>query len=71
MGQEFTLFIRTFTALLAVVNQSEALPVYLKLLSGQNQEGHRRVAFRSCLYATLMMLFFLADVPPLMKLIHP
>ncbi|MEI6315359.1 MAG: MarC family protein [Syntrophus sp. (in: bacteria)] len=56
---ELTLFIGTFTTLLAVINPLEALPVYLKLLDGQDQQAHRRVAFRSCLYAALMMLFFL------------
>ena len=56
---ELTLFIGTFTTLLAVINPLEALPVYLKLLDGQDQQAHRRVAFRSCLYAAVMMLFFL------------
>jgi len=59
MGTELTLFIGTFTTLLAVINPLEALPVYLKLLDGQDQQVHRRVAFRSCLYAAVMMLFFL------------
>ena len=59
MGTELTLFIGTFTTLLAVINPLEALPVYLKLLDGQDQQAHRRVAFRSCLYAAVMMLFFL------------
>jgi len=60
MGPELTLFIGTFTTLLAVTNPLESLPVYLKLLDGQDQEAHRRVAFRACLYAAVMMLFFLA-----------
>jgi multiple antibiotic resistance protein len=59
MGTELTLFIGTFTTLLAVINPLEALPVYLKLLDGQDQEAHRRVAFKSCFYATVMMFFFL------------
>jgi len=59
MGMELTLFIGTFTTLLAVINPLEALPVYLKLLDGQDPQAHRRVAFRSCLYAAVMMLFFL------------
>jgi multiple antibiotic resistance protein len=59
MGLELTLFIGTFTTLLAVTNPLEALPVYLKLLDGQDQQAHRRVALRSCLYAAVMMLFFL------------
>ena len=59
MGTELTLFIGTFTTLLAVINPLESLPVYLKLLDGQDQEAHRRVALKSCLYAAVMMLFFL------------
>lgn len=48
-----------FTTLLAIINPLEALPVFLKLLEGKNDEEHRQVARRSCLYATLLMLFFL------------
>jgi multiple antibiotic resistance protein len=59
MGQELSLFVSTFTTLLAVINPLEALPIYLKLLDGQDQKAHRRIAFRSCSYATVMMLFFL------------
>jgi multiple antibiotic resistance protein len=35
------------------------MPVYLKLLEGQDMGAHRRTAFLSCLYAAIMMLFFL------------
>ena len=59
MSQELTLFIGTFTTLLAVINPLESLPVFLKLLEGQDEQAHRRVAFRSCLYAVIMMFFFL------------
>jgi len=59
MSLELTLFVGTFTTLLAVINPLEALPVYLKLLDGQDRQAHRRVAFRSCLYAAVMMFFFL------------
>jgi multiple antibiotic resistance protein len=53
------LFIGTFTTLLAVINPLEAMPVFLQLLLGQDQEAHHRVAFKSCLYATILMFFFL------------
>lgn len=59
MKLALTLFIGTFTTLLAVINPLEALPVYLKLLEGQDQQAHRRVAFKACLYAAVMILFFL------------
>jgi multiple antibiotic resistance protein len=53
------LFVGTFTTLLAVINPLEAMPVFLQLLQEQDQEAHHRVAFKSCLYATLLMFFFL------------
>jgi len=59
MRQALTLFIGMFTTLLAIINPLEALPVFLNLLEGQNDEEHLRVARQSCLYATLLMLFFL------------
>ena len=34
MGRELSLFIATFTTLLAIINRFEVLPAYLKLLEG-------------------------------------
>ncbi len=59
MEQELTLFIATFTTLLAVINPLEAMPVFLRLLTGKDDAVHCQVARRSCIYATLMMFFFL------------
>ena len=59
MRQVLTLFLGTFSTLLAIINPLEALPVYLKLLEGRGDEAHRDVARRSCLYAVLLMFFFL------------
>jgi multiple antibiotic resistance protein len=59
MGRELTLFIGTFTTLLAIINPFEVLPVYLQLLEGKDVATHRRVAWKSCLYALLLSLFFL------------
>jgi len=59
MERELTLFIATFTTLLAVINPLEAMPVFLKLLLGKDDAVHRQVARRSCLYAASMMFFFL------------
>jgi multiple antibiotic resistance protein len=59
MSQEVTLFVGMFTTLLAIINPLEALPVFLKLLEGKNEEEHRRVARLSCLYALLLAFFFL------------
>ena len=59
MRPEFTLFISTFTTLLAIINPLETLPVFLKLLDGKDLNKHRAVARQSCIYAVLLMLFFL------------
>jgi multiple antibiotic resistance protein len=59
MRQVLALFLGTFSTLLAIINPLEALPVYLKLLEGKGDEAHRDVARRSCLYAVLLMFFFL------------
>jgi multiple antibiotic resistance protein len=59
MRKELILFVGTFTTLLAVINPLEALPIFLKLLQGQSDSAHRQVAFHACLYAAIMMLFFL------------
>jgi small neutral amino acid transporter SnatA (MarC family) len=36
MSRELSLFIGTFTTLLAIINPLEVLPVYLKLLEGKD-----------------------------------
>jgi multiple antibiotic resistance protein len=59
MSQELTLFVGMFTTLLAIINPLEALPVFLKLLEGKDEEEHRRVARLSCFYALLLAFFFL------------
>jgi len=38
---------------------SPALTVFLRLLEGKDDQMHRRVARRSCLYLMLLMFFFL------------
>ena len=58
MQQVLTLFISTFSTLLAIINPLEALPVFLKLLEGEDASEHRQVARRSCLYAMLLLFFF-------------
>jgi len=59
MSQVATLFVSTFTTLLAIINPFESLPVFLKLLEGKDDETHRRVAWRACCYAALLLFFFL------------
>ena len=60
MNEWWPLFVGTFSTLLAVINPLEAMPVFLQLLQGQDEATQRMVAFISCLYATLLMFFFLA-----------
>ena len=57
--RELSLFIGTFTTLLAIINPLEVLPVYLTLLDGKDAATHREVAWKSCVYALLLSLFFL------------
>lgn len=59
MEKPLTLFITTFTTMLAVINPLESLPIFLSLLERQDAEAHRRVARLSCCYATLLIFFFL------------
>ncbi|MET4723457.1 small neutral amino acid transporter SnatA (MarC family) [Bradyrhizobium japonicum] len=47
MTQQFSLFVGTFTTLLAIINPFEVLPVYLAMLSGKDNVAHRSVARRS------------------------
>ena len=59
MEQMLTLFVGTFTTLLAVVNPLEALPVFLSLSQGKEVKDLRKLAFRSCLYALILIISFL------------
>ena len=59
MSQITTLFVSTFTTLLAIINPLEALPVYIKLLEGRDRHLHKLVARKACNYATLLLFFFL------------
>lgn len=59
MNTVTTLFLSTFTTLLAIINPLAVLPVFLKLLEGQDERAHRRVAWKACFYATVLLFFFL------------
>jgi multiple antibiotic resistance protein len=59
MQRELSLFVGTFTTLLAIINPLEVLPVYLQLLVGKDAATHRAVAFKACFYALLLSFFFL------------
>jgi len=59
MTRELSLFVGTFTTLLAIINPLEVLPVYLQMLEGRDDATHREVAIKACLYALLLCFFFL------------
>lgn len=56
---ETTLFLTTFTTLLAIINPFEVLPVYLGLVKDSEDKERRRVARAACIYAFGLILFFL------------
>jgi multiple antibiotic resistance protein len=58
MRPELSLFLVTFTTLLAIINPLEVLPIYLQLLAGEDEATHRAVARKACLYALLLCFFF-------------
>ncbi|MGF6203795.1 MarC family protein [Pseudomonas laurylsulfatiphila] len=59
MNAYFTLFFGMFTTLLAIINPLEAIPVFLGLVQDKDAAEQRRVARKACLYALLLMFFFL------------
>ena len=68
MNKVTTLFLSTFTTLVAIINPLAALPVFLKLLERQDKAAHRRVAWKACSYATLLLFFFLIFGALLLKI---
>ena len=54
-----TLFIATFSTLLAIINPLEALPVFLQLAARTEDQERVLLARRACLYAVGLMFFFL------------
>ncbi|HET7882244.1 MAG TPA: MarC family protein [Acetobacteraceae bacterium] len=54
-----TLFIATFSTLLAIINPLEALPVFLQLAARESDQTRALLAKRACLYAVALMFFFL------------
>ena len=68
MTRELTLFVSTFTTLLAIINPLEVMPVYLQLLQGKDRARHLAVARQSCLYALALLFFFLVFGTLLLKL---
>jgi multiple antibiotic resistance protein len=59
MTRELSLFVGTFSTLLAIINPLEVLPVYLQMLTGKDDATHRAIARKACFYALLLCFFFL------------
>lgn len=59
MKAEVALFVSTFVTLLAIINPLEVLPVYLKLVSGQDRRTQRTIAWKASFYALVLCFFFL------------
>src|SRR5206468_4085612 len=68
MNTVTTLFLGTFTTLVAIINPLAVLPVFLKLLQGQEKGAHRRIAWKACCYATLLLFVFLIFGALLLKI---
>lgn len=60
MKAEYGLFLSAFSTLLALINPLEALSVFLGLTATVDDKRRRQIAWRSCVYAVLLMFFFLA-----------
>ncbi len=58
-SQALTLFVSTFTTLLAIINPLEVMPVFLQLLEGKSKAEHLLVARKACTYAVILLFFFL------------
>ena len=70
MEHILTLFVQTFTTLLAIINPLEVLPIYLKLMDGKDSQEHLQVARRSCLYATFLLFFFFVFGTVMLKIFN-
>ena len=68
MESAITLFVTSFTTLLAVINPLEALPVFMGLAEGRSTDEQRAIAKRSCIYAIALMFFFLIFGSLLMRI---
>lgn len=68
MTDPLTLFVGTFTTLLAVINPLESLPIFLKLLAGKDDRAHRQVARQACIYVAVLTFFFLVCGTLMLKL---
>lgn len=67
MDANFSLFVATFTTMLALVNPLETMPVFIGLTNKMSRADQIGVARRSCFYALGLMFFFLICGPLLLR----
>lgn len=60
MERELSLFLGTFTTLLAIINPLEVLPVFIALTAEKDPPTQRGIARRACLYTLALAFFFMA-----------
>jgi multiple antibiotic resistance protein len=58
MGEQLSLFLVAFPALLSVVDPIGLVPIYLAMTAGDSPEKMRRTALRACMVAGGLLLFF-------------
>lgn len=59
MDSFFSLFLSTFTTLIAIINPLMAMPIYMQLMSGADSITKKKVAFKSALFTFLLEVFFI------------
>jgi len=52
-------FLKSFLSLLAIMNPFSSVPIVMSLTSDYSKEEIRRIAFKACLYAFFILVFFL------------
>jgi multiple antibiotic resistance protein len=67
MDANFSLFVATFTTMLALINPVESMPIFLGLTKTMSRADQLGVAKRACLYALGLMFFFLICGPLLLR----
>jgi multiple antibiotic resistance protein len=54
-----SLFLTSFTTLLAVINPLEVMPVFLSITHDKDDSDRRQIALKAAIYTALLTLFFL------------
>ena len=68
MDKPLTIFVGTFTTMLAVLTLWNLFQFFLKLLAGKDDRAHRQVARQARIYAAVLTFFFLVCGTLMLKL---